>query len=170
MIYCTVLHCTEMKYNATNCTVLNRAALHCHINTNITITFTFLNKFLLYLKNTKVWYYVLISFFMRKKNVCIYKTNSSQTNNKTYEIMILLNNVTYFIYSILAHYSDVQRSAVYCSALYCSLIHYSEFLFSSGKCSTLHLRAIYYNTCTHLHQSALGSSLSFAIKYTLFNM
>ena len=100
MIYCTVLHCTEMKYNATNCTVLNRAALHCHINTNITITFTFLNKFLLYLKNTKVWYYVLISFFMRKKNFCIYKTNSPQTNYNTYEIMILLNNVIYFILSI----------------------------------------------------------------------
>ena len=55
-----------MKCNATNCTVLNRAALHCHINTNITIPFTFLNQFLLYLENIKVWYYVLISFFMRK--------------------------------------------------------------------------------------------------------
>ena len=84
--------------------------------------------------------------------------------------MILLNNVTYFIHFILAHYIDVQCSAVKCSALHCSVIHYSEFLFSSGKCSALHLRAIYYNTRTHLHQSALGSSLSFAIKYTFSNM
>ena len=49
-----------------------------------------------------------------KKNFCIYKKtfaftkkNFAQTNYNIYEFMILLNNVTYFIHSILAHYIDV---------------------------------------------------------------
>ena len=86
--------------------------------------------------------------------------------------MILLNNVTYFIQSILAQYiyvqcSALQCSAVQCSAVHCIVLHYSEFQFSSWKCTALHVRAIHYNTRTNLHQSALGSSLSFSIKYTL---
>ena len=85
--------------------------LHCHINTDITITFTFLNKFLVYLKNTKVWYYVLMSFFL-KKTFLFTKQTYAQTNYNIYEFMILLNNVTYLIHSILAHYIDVQCSAV----------------------------------------------------------
>ena len=64
-----------MKYNTPNCTVQHSAALHCNINTNITITFTFLNNVLLYLKHTKVWYYVLFSFFMKKKTFVLTKQN-----------------------------------------------------------------------------------------------
>ena len=83
---------------------------------------------------------------MKKKNFCVYKTKSPKTNYNFYEIMIFLNNVTYYIFFILANYIDVLCSAV--------------------KCSALRLSGIYYTTRTHLHQSALGSSLSFAIKYT----
>ena len=106
MIYCcTVLHCTELKYNAPNCTVLHCAALP-H-QTNITITFTFLNQFPLYFKNTNVWYYVLISFFIKKITFAFPKQTFAQTNYNFYEFMISRNNVIYFIYSILAHYIDV---------------------------------------------------------------
>ena len=142
VLYCTVLHCTELKYNAPNalyCTVL-----HCHIN-------------------IKIWYYVLISFFM-KETFAFTKQTIAQTNYDIYEFIILLNNVTYFTHSILAIYIHVQCSAVQCIALHCSVIHYSEFQFSSGKCTALHLRAFHYNTRTYLYQSALGSSLSCSIK------
>ena len=59
------------------------------------------------MKHTKVWYYVLFSFFMKKKNFCVYKTKSTQANYIIHEIMILLNNVTYFVHFILTHYIDV---------------------------------------------------------------
>ena len=86
-----------------------------------------------------------------------------------------MNNITYFIHSILAIYiyvqcSAVQCSAVQCIALHCSVIHYSKFQFSSGKCTALHLRAFHYNTHRDLHQSALDSFFSFSIKSTLSNM
>ena len=97
----------------------------------------------------------IIFILHEEKNFCVYKTKSPKTNYNIYEIMILLNNVTYYIHCILAHYIDVLCSAVKCSALHCSIIHYSEFLFSSGKCTALHLRALYYNMRTNLHQSAL---------------
>ena len=64
--------------------------LHCYNNTNITIMFTFLTKFLLYLKNTKVWHYVLISFYMKKNLLQLQKKTFAQTNYNIYEFMILL--------------------------------------------------------------------------------
>ena len=60
----------------------------------------------MYFKNTKVWYDVLISIFM-KKTFAFRKQTFAQTNYNIYEIMILLNNVTYFIPYILTHYIDV---------------------------------------------------------------
>ena len=117
---------------------------HCHINTNITITFTFLNIFLLNLHNTKVLYDAIISIFI-KKTFAFTKQTFAQTNYNIYEFMILLNNVTYFRPSLFvtpgeggapAHgrhrisqcvrrvaqisnllYSEVQRSAVECPKL-----------------------------------------------------
>jgi hypothetical protein len=96
-----------MHQTALYCTVLQ-----CHIYTNITITFTFQNKFLLYPKNTKVWYSVLISFFMKKKNFCIYKTNYI-----IFEFIILLTNTLYIpVEPIILMFSAVQCSAVNCIA------------------------------------------------------
>ena len=149
MIYCTVIYCTELKYNAPNCTVLHRAAQphqqkyyhHFHLSKYISTVPEAYKSLVL----------CIIFILHEEKNFCAYKTKSPKTNYNIYEIMILLNNVTYHIHCILAHYIDVLCSAVKCSALHCSIINYNEFLFSSGKRSTLHLRAIYYNTCTHLH-------------------
>ena len=86
--------------------------LHCHINTNITINFIFLIKFLLDLNNTKVWY-VLISLFMKKL------LHSQKT-------VVYTNYNSYKFLNISEQCIAVQYIAVHCKSTICYTVKFNE--------------------------------------------